>query len=281
MRKSIMRPNPRSILITGASSGIGAALGRHYAAPGVTLFLGGRNEQRLKAIAAVCREQGADVCTCVGDVTDANAMRQWVVESDIQAPLNLVIANAGAGMGAIDLAGLQAAAVDSAAINIGGMFNVIHPAIERMGLRGPRVADGQVAIMSSIMGYMGIARSPAYSFSKGSARLYGQALRGALRPTGIGVSVICPGYVDTPLNKYNKSPMPFMVPVDVAAQTIAIALARNKGRITFPWQIRLIGRIGLCLPNALLDRLNIPWGRPPLVAPGPSPNPQPGNTPEH
>ena len=185
-----MRPSPRSILITGASSGIGSALARHYAAPGVTLFLGGRDPERLETVAADCIGKGATVHTHPGDVTDAEAMRQWVVESDTEAPLNLVVANAGLAFGATDLAGLHAAAMESFAVNVAGIFNVIHPAIERMGLRGPKVPDGQIAIMSSIMGYVGVARSPAYSYSKGTARLYGQALRGALRKTGIGVSAV-------------------------------------------------------------------------------------------
>jgi short-subunit dehydrogenase len=261
-----MQANPQCTLITGASSGIGAALAQHYAAPGVTLFLNGRDQQRLATVAAACEASGAAVHQQIGDVSDSDAMRAWVIESDQLVPINLVIANAGVGLGATDLAGLHSAAMDSFAVNVGGIFNVIHPAIERMGLRGQPVRDGQVAIMSSIMGYMGIARSPAYSYSKGSARLYGQALRGALRESGIAVNVICPGYVDTPLNKYNRSPMPFMISADRAAKTIARGLARNKGRITFPWQIRLIGRLGLCLPNAILDRFNFPWGRPPLKA---------------
>ena len=261
-----MRPRPQSILITGASNGIGAALACHYAAPGITLFLGGRNRERLEAVAEGCAEQGAEVHIRPGDVTDTQAMRDWVIEADSLAPLNLVIANAGVALGATDLSGLHAAATDSFAVNVAGIFNVVHPAIERMGLRRPKVMDGQIAIMSSIMGYVGVARSPAYSYAKGSARLYGQALRGALRKTGIGVSVICPGYVDTPLNKYNTSPMPFMVSAERAAEIIAHGLARNRSRITFPWQVRLIGRVLHSLPNALVERINIPWGRPPLEA---------------
>ncbi len=259
-----MPPPPKSILITGASSGIGAALARHYAQAGVTLFLGGRDAQRLEAVAADCRARGAEAHAHPSDVADAEAMRAWVEGSDATAPLNLVVANAGIALGATSVDGLHEAAVDSFAINVGGILNVVHPAVACMAKRGQPVTDGQIAIMSSIMGYVGVARSPAYSYSKGTARLYGQSLRGALRHMGVRVSVICPGYVDTPLNQYNTSPMPFMVTSEKAAEIIAKGLARNKGRITFPWQIRLIGRVLHCLPNALVDRINIPWGRPPL-----------------
>ena len=90
---------PRSILITGASSGLGEALARSYAGSGITLFLSGRDQARLDQVAADCRSRGADVHAAVLDVTDADAMAQWVRASDAVAPLDMVIANAGISSG--------------------------------------------------------------------------------------------------------------------------------------------------------------------------------------
>jgi short-subunit dehydrogenase len=122
------------------------------------------------------------------------------------------------------------------------------------------VRNAQVAVMSSVMGYLGTARSPAYSSSKAAVKHYGQALRGAFRGMGIGVSVICPGYVASAITDLNASPMPFLVSGDRAAAIIARGLARDKPRITFPWQVVLIARLAINLPGFLVDRLNKPWG---------------------
>ncbi len=260
-----MFENPSSILITGASSGIGKALAEHYAADGITLFLGGRNSARLTEIANRCSALGAEVHTWVGDVTDDEGMKQWIVASDEQCPLNLVIANAGVALGAARVEGLHQAAIDSFDANVVGMFNTVHPALERMSLRRPYpVKNAQVAVMSSVMGYAGMARSPAYSSSKAAAKHYGQALRGAFRAMGIGVTVICPGYVSTELTSRNTSPMPFVMSAEKAAGIIARGLAKNKARITFPWQMTLLARVVINLPNLLVDRLNQPWGAPRL-----------------
>ena len=260
-----MFTKPQSILITGASSGIGEALAMHYAEVAVTLFLGGRDQTRLQAVADQCRERGADVHCWVGDVTDEQGMREWIVNSDQQRPLNLVIANAGVALGASTVAGLHQAAKQSYAINVNGVFNTVHPALEVMAERRPYpVSNAQVAVMSSIMGFAGMARSPAYASSKAAVKHYGEALRGAFRNMGIGVSVICPGYVASPLTRQNKSSMPFLIPANKAAAIIARGLARNKARITFPWQVMLIARIYINLPAFLVDRLNKPWGVPKL-----------------
>ena len=77
-----MFENPSSILITGAPSGIGKALAEHYAADGITLFLGGRNSARLTEIANRCSSLGAEVHTWVGDVTDEAGMKDWIVRCD-------------------------------------------------------------------------------------------------------------------------------------------------------------------------------------------------------
>ncbi|ARN75709.1 SDR family NAD(P)-dependent oxidoreductase [Oceanicoccus sagamiensis] len=257
--------NPQCILITGASSGIGRALALHYAAAGITLCLSGRDKERLDEVASACEAKGATTINWVGDVTDAEGIKQWIIACDQQSPLNLVIANAGVALGSSDVEGLHEAAIKSYEINVTGVFNTVHPALEVMSKRRPYpVSDGQIAVMSSIMGYVGMARSPAYSSSKATVKHYGEALRGAFRAMGIGVTVICPGYVASKLVSSNTSAMPFLMEVDKAADIIAKGLARNKSRITFPWQMVIITRLAINLPQWLRDRLNKPWGVPKL-----------------
>lgn len=260
-----MFSSPKSILITGASSGIGAALALHYAAPGVTLFISGRDQQRLDAVAQQCRNSGASVSVWVGDVTDETGLKDWIYSCNDDCPLNLVVANAGVALGATEVKDLHQAAVDSFHINVNGVFNTVHPALEVMSQRRPYpVCNAQVAVMSSVMGYAGMARSPAYSSSKAAVKHYGQALRGAFRGMGIGVSVICPGYVSSALTSRNKSRMPFLISAEKAAAIIAKGLARNQARITFPWQMVLITRLAINLPGFIVDRINQPWGVPRL-----------------
>ncbi|MCP4198506.1 MAG: SDR family NAD(P)-dependent oxidoreductase [Proteobacteria bacterium] len=260
-----MYTNPKSILITGASSGIGTALALHYAAPGATLFISGRDQERLDEVARQCRDAGATVSSWVGDVTDEAGLKAWIYSCDDDCPLNLVIANAGVALGATEVKGLHQAAVDSFNINVNGVFNTVHPALEIMSSRRPYpVNNAQIAVMSSVMGYAGMARSPAYSSSKAAVKHYGQALRGAFRNMGIGVSVICPGYVSSALTARNSSTMPFLIDAEKAAEIIAKGLARDKARITFPWQMVLITRLAINLPGILVDRINKPWGVPRL-----------------
>ena len=252
---------PKSILITGASSGIGAALALHYAAPGITLFINGRDRQRLQTVAHQCTEAGASATCWVGDVTDAEGLKQWIRACDAESPLNLVIANAGVALGASEVNGLHQAAVDSFNINVHGVFNTVHPALEVMSTRRPYpVINAQVAIMSSIMGYAGVARSPAYSSSKAAVKHYGEALRGSFRAMGIGVSVICPGYIRSAMTANDTATLPFLISAPKAAAIIAKGLARNKPRITFPWQVTLITRLAINLPGFMVDRINRPWG---------------------
>lgn len=260
-----MLSSPKSILITGASSGIGAALARHYAALDISLFITGRDQERLDTVAQQCRDAGASVSVWVGDVTDAEGLKDWIHSCDDDTPLNLVIANAGVALEATEVSGLHQAAVDSFRINVGGVFNTVHPALELMSSRRPYpVRNAQVAVMSSVMGYAGVARSPAYSSSKAAVKHYGQALRGAFADMGIGVSVICPGYVSSGLTSRNTSHMPFLISAEKAAAIIAKGLACDKARITFPWQMVLLTRLAINLPGFIVDRINKPWGVPRL-----------------
>ncbi|RIK94084.1 MAG: short-chain dehydrogenase [Proteobacteria bacterium] len=242
--------NPRSILITGASSGIGRALALAYAEPGRTLFLGGRNAERLAAVAAECRAKGALVETRVGDVGDEAAMKTWIEDAHQMAALDLVIANAGVSLGYSRDYDLAPHTRTTFAANVDGVFNTVHPAIRCMTGRG-----GQIAIMSSLSGFHGLPSSPAYSASKAAVKSYGEALRGLLAKEGVSVSVICPGFIESHMTARNDFPMPFLMSSDRAAQIIVRGLARAKARIAFPFPMLAMVRLLALLPAAWSDLL--------------------------
>jgi len=239
--------NPKSILITGGSSGIGEALALAYAGLGVFLALSGRNDERLQAVARQCRERGAEVAAQVVDVTDRDAMRAWMERIDDDHPLDLVIANAGISGGGLD----ENATRDIFAVNMAGVLNTIFPVIDRMVQRG----RGQIALMSSLSGFIGMPGAPAYSASKVMVKAYGEALRGRLRHYGIGVSVICPGFTKTRLTAGNKFKMPLLMEADTAARIIIRGLRRNKITIAFPLPIASVVRLLALLPRSLANRL--------------------------
>lgn len=248
--------NPRSILITGATSGIGAALARDYAAPGIRLALSGRNEQRLDAVAADARAAGSEVEIALIDVTDAEATGRWVAAMDDKQPLDLAIANAGISGGTFGGGESVAQANAIFATNLDGVVNTLHPAAERMVVRG----RGQIAIVSSLASFRGIPGAPAYSASKAAARAWGDAMRGRLRPHGVTVSIVCPGFIRTPMTSVNKFPMPMLMEVDKAASLIGQRLARGHALIAFPWPMYLFVRLMAALPRPVGDYI---YGRMP------------------
>lgn len=240
-----------ALLLTGASSGIGAALARAYAAPGRFLALTARDLARLEEVAVACRAAGAEVETAILDVTARESVAAWIEEIDRDRPLDLVIANAGvsAGTGRGGESAEQTRRI--LATNIDGVVNTVLPALPRMQAR----RRGQIAIVSSLAGFRGFPGAPAYCASKAAVRIWGEALRGELRPQGIGVSVICPGYIATPMTAVNRFPMPFLMDVDRAAQIILRGLAHNRARIAFPWPMYALVRLVAALPPGLLDRV--------------------------
>ncbi len=242
---------PSSILVTGASSGIGAALARLYAAPDTTLFLGGRDAPRLTAVADSCRGAGAHCVANTIDVTDEKAMTDWVVGCDGVRPLDLVIANAGVSAGS----GHTGESADQVRhlfhVNVDGVFNTVLPACEMMVERGA----GQIAVMSSLAGFRGFPGAPAYCASKAALRLWGEGQRIWLRQRGVRLSVICPGFVLTPMSRDNPYAMPFLMDAERAARLIRKGLERDRGRIAFPWQTSWLAQLLAVLPPALTDRL--------------------------
>lgn len=242
--------NPKTILITGASSGIGHALALLYAAPGITLLLTGRNQERMIQVAKACMLKGAEVKTTVTPVTERETFETEILSWDDSQPIDLVIANAGVSGGSGKAGGESEdqfrVIMD---INLVGTFNSVNPLIPRMAAR----RKGQIGLMSSMAGFRGMPNAPAYSVSKMAVRAYGEALRPLLKKSGVEVSVIFPGFVKTPLTEVNRFPMPWMIDAETAARHIVSGLAANKARIAFPWQMSLLARFIAALPLCLGD----------------------------
>lgn len=245
--------NPRAILITGASGGIGGALARAYAGEGVHLALTGRSAERLDACAAACRAAGAEVRFEALDVADTQAVASWVEAVDREWPLDLVIANAGitGGLAAGNRSETLADVHRMMSINFGGVCNTLHPVIP--GMRQRR--RGQLALMSSLAALRGLPYSPAYCASKAALKAYGEALRAWLHPEGIGVTVVLPGFVDTHLAGHVTGPKPFQMTAERAARIIRRRLRRAPARIAFPMLLHAGIRLMAGLPTDLVDRV--------------------------
>jgi short-subunit dehydrogenase len=243
--------DPRHVLITGASSGIGRALAMRYARLGTALALTGRDAGRLADTAATCRRAGARVVAETVDAVDADRMAAWIAARDVESPLDLVVANAGVS-GGTGGGGESAEQVRRILrINIDGVINTVQPAIACMQPR----RSGQIAIISSLAAYRGFPGAPAYCASKAAVRIYGQALRGVLHADNIGVSVVCPGFVKSAITASNEYRMPLLMETDRAAEIIVRGLARNRGSIAFPWPLHLAAALIGALPASWTDPL--------------------------
>ncbi len=219
-----------TIFITGASSGIGAALAESYAGFGKKLFLVGRNNDRLNNIATKCEKLGAVVHKITLDVKDPSLCMQAIKEANTTSQLDLVIANAGisGGTGSSGETGDQVREIMD--INIHGVLNTVLPAIEVMKSNG----RGQIAIMSSLASFKGLPSAPAYCASKAAVRTWGEGLRGDLKKDNIKITVITPGFVKSGITAVNNFPMPFLMEGKKAAEIIKKGLSQNKARISFP-----------------------------------------------
>jgi short-subunit dehydrogenase len=242
-------PIPGTVVITGASSGIGQALALRYARDRATIGLIGRDQARLQNVAAECRSRGANVRSGEIDVRDRPELMRWLEAFDTATPIDLLIANAGVMEGTPPGGQIEPpdAAYTLIQTNVLGTLNTVQPLLPKMMARG----RGQIAIVSSIAGFIPLPDSPSYCASKAAVLNYGLALRALLHPYGIGVSVICPGYVTTPMMLRESGPKPFAVPADKAADLICRGLDRNQAVIAFPFFFALVTRIGGLLPDRL------------------------------
>lgn len=248
-----MSAAPRRILLTGASSGLGAGLARSYAEAGVELGLIGRNGARLEAVAAECRQAGAIVRTGQLDVAETEPLGQWITAWAAEAPIDLAVACAGtsAGPAAIGQAEGIGLATRQVRTNLLGCMNTIEPLLPGMLAAG----SGHVAVVASVAGYRGLPYSPAYSASKAGVRAYGEALRALFRPAGLSVTVIVPGFFDTPMTDRFKGDKPMLKTLPDMVRAIRRGLDRRRPRIVYP---RLLG-LGLqaadLLPASIGDEI--------------------------
>lgn len=242
----------KHILITGASSGLGAALALAYAAPDVRLSLCARSEQRLASTANAARAKGATVEETLLDVRQTEQVKAWLVAAAKAAPLDLVIVNAGVSAGT----GSGGESIDQLLeiidINVKGALQtaLLAASVMKEGKQG-----GQIVLLSSLAGFRGLAGAPAYGASRAATRLYGEALRLELAPDGIKVNVVCPGFVATPMTAANGFAMPFLMSPQRAVQIIQRGIEKNKARISFPWPMALLVWLLSLLPVGLTDPL--------------------------
>lgn len=241
----------RRIALTGASGGIGLALAARLAAPGASMLLIARDAGRLARAAEAARAAGADVETALADVTDRAAMTAALTRFDASAPIDLLIANAGVstGLGPDRAPERPEDAERVWRVNYGGMLNTVEPLLPALRAR----PGAQIALMSSIAALRPLPDMPSYSASKAAVRAYWIALRGWLRPQGVAVSVICPGFVTSPMSQRHLGFKPFEIGAERAAEIVARGLARRRAFITFPWPLAALAWLDQRLPPAVSD----------------------------
>jgi short-subunit dehydrogenase len=232
-RKSSRRSwrHPSTVLITGATGGMGAALARGYAQPGRTLILHGRNEARLASVTRECEMRGALVRGVTFDLRDADAAIAVLRSLSNQHVIDLTIINAAVSTATAD--GHQESwdvARAVLAVNLDGAMATMEGVLPAMRLRGA----GQIAIVSSLSAYFGLPITPTYCASKAALKTYGEAMRGWLAPEGIAVNVVLPGFVRTPMSDRFPRAKPWLMSPERAAKLMRCGLERNRARIAFP-----------------------------------------------
>ena len=236
------------VFITGASSGIGTALAREYAARGALLGLTARRRSQLESLAA---ELKTSVAIYPLDVRDAAAMREAAAAfmQRFGVP-DVVIANAGVSAGTLtehmeDLPVFQ----EIMDINVVGLVATFQPFLAAMRER----ETGSLVGIASVAGFRGLPGASAYSASKAAAIGYLESLRVELRGSGVMVTTICPGYIRTPMTVKNPYPMPFMLDADDASRRFIRAIDAKKSFTVIPWQMGIVGYLLKRLPNWLYD----------------------------
>ena len=241
---------PRSVVITGASSGIGLALARHYLERGATVAAFARRGDLLQTLAAEFPEK---VFCYTLDVRDALAIQR--AAGDFMARVgvpDVVIANAGVSRGTLtEYVEDEEVFQNVMDINVLGMVKTFQPFLTAMR----EAKRGALVGVASVAGFRGLPGSSAYSASKAAAISYLESLRVEMHGSGVKVVTLCPGYIKTPMTDINTYPMPFIIEAGDAARRMVRVIERGVSFAVVPWQMGVVGWLMKRLPRWLYDRL--------------------------
>lgn len=240
----------KTVMITGASSGIGKGLAQALGSRGARLGLLARRQNLLDEIVNEMRLRGGKAFAVSADVRDADEMKAAAdrIRSQL-GPIDILIANAGIGTSnhISQLDPVHAANVIS--INMLGAANSLAAVVPQMVERG----KGQLVAISSLAAYRGLAKSAAYCASKAAMSAYFESVRIDLRGTGVGVTIIHPGFIKTPLTAGRDAKMPYLMELDEAIPKIVSAIEKGKKSVAFPWQLATVVRAGMLMPTFMYD----------------------------
>lgn len=239
-----MKSCGRTALVSGASSGIGAAIARLLASEGWRVILTGRDQERLDAVAADCTALSAQsVRTAALDIRDGSAFSALIAQ---EPSIDFYVSNAGMldGRRANEVLESSQVAREVLEVNLLAAIDCVHRVVPVMCDRG----NGHIVLVSSLAAYSPLADAPAYSASKAGLLSYGLAMREALRRNGISVTVACPGYVATPMRDIHLGRRPHEVSAGVAARKIVNAALRARATVGFPTPLHEMSRLSLLLP---------------------------------
>jgi NAD(P)-dependent dehydrogenase (short-subunit alcohol dehydrogenase family) len=248
-----MSSTPLRVFITGASSGIGAALAREYAAQGAVLGLLARRREALEALLATLPNAERHRAYAA-DVTDhaalAHAAQDFIAAHD---GADVVIASAGISHGTLTERPEDLPLFASVfATNVAATIATFAPFIQTMKTQA---GTRRLVAIGSMAGIRGMRGAGAYCASKAAVHSYAESLRLEMRPHGIRVVTIAPGYIDTPMTSNNRFPMPFLMPAErFAAQAVRAIDAGASFRV-IPWQMGLVAKLLRALPDFLFDPL--------------------------
>lgn len=246
-----MELKDKVVLMTGASSGIGRAVAVQLGVEGAKVALVARREDQLDDVARAVRAAGGETLVLPADVSDREAAAQVVDAAQREwGHIDTVIANAGVGV-TRPAHKLRIDDVEAMIrVNYLGAVYVVLSALPQMVER----KSGHLVGVSSLAAYRGLPGSAGYSASKAALSAFFESLRVDLRPHGILVTTVHPGFVRTPMTDKNKFPMPFLMDVDTAARIMVQGIKAGRSEVNFPWQLAGIMTAVRRFPNLLFDR---------------------------
>lgn len=237
-------------MITGASSGIGKGIALEIASRGANLALLARREELLNELVAEARARNVKAVAAAADVRDVKAVREAANRFRQElGPIDILIANAGIGTSDHATRLTPEHAANVIGINVLGAINSVAAVLPEMVERG----QGRLVAISSLAAYRGLAKSAAYCASKAALSAYFESLRIDLRHTGVGVTIIHPGFIKTALTSGREAKMPYLMDLDVGVKKIVSAIERGKKIYAFPWQLATIVRVSSLMPASLYD----------------------------